>query len=240
MFEGIENGKIESNLLGAYRLSDPKRMDEFKRHLATLNEAQRQTVLKRLNNQHISKGSRAEFEKHLIDVPEHIVSKLDNGDLRLSEALVKAIKPVSSKTVKLFESSDTKKTGLRSLAEGKLPKNQVMLVSGIYLLAGVSAGAGDDEVMATNFREAELIPAIANAEFYFKANKKTIVPEGTSIRKFCTKNNTTVALGFWKLDNPRIIEEDEPIEFVVELGTLSGIAANTQLLVELHGTWTTA
>jgi hypothetical protein len=48
-----------------------------------------------------------------------------------------------------------------------------------------------------------------------------------------------VPVGYYKLSNPRLIQDDIQIEFTVELGTMTGILPNTQLFVGLHGTITT-
>ncbi|MBC7413243.1 MAG: hypothetical protein H7331_12410 [Bacteroidia bacterium] len=116
-----------------------------------------------------------------------------------------------------------------------------MLVSGIVLLAGVPRDAKDtskDAVMATAFGAIEDYPAIANGESNLKANKKIIMPE-TSNNFFKTAGLSHVAVGYYKLANPRLIHDDIQIEFTVELGTMVGLATNTQLFVGLHGTITT-
>jgi len=59
------------------------------------------------------------------------------------------------------------------------------------------------------------------------------------IRKFLTDNDHNSPIGYFKLDNPRLIKDDELIEFVVELGTSLGVDANTVLYVGLDGTGTT-
>ena len=138
----------------------------------------------------------------------------------------------------MFETQDDKEIGLRNISNAKLPKNQALLVSGIVLLAGVSFSASKDDVMATAYSKIEDYPAIANGESNLKANKKIIMPE-TSNNFFKTLGLTTVPVGYYKLSNPRLIQDDIQIEFTVELGTMSGIAANTQLFVGLHGTITT-
>ncbi len=46
-------------------------------------------------------------------------------------------------------------------------------------------------------------------------------------------------MGYYKLANPRLIEDDLLIEMTIELGSMEGIAANTYLFTGLHGTITT-
>lgn len=186
-----------------------------------------------------SKGSRAEMEKHFGLLPKHIQEGLLKGDLRLADTIVYSIVPINSKTTRCFEPQHTRQIGLRSLSEGRMGKGSVMLVSGIFMLAGVASADTTDAAMSVALAKLEAIPSIANGEFSLKANKKIIVPEGTSNRQFCTDNFNGVPLGYYKLANPRLIHDDVPIELIVELGTTTGIAANTQLYVGLHGTITT-
>jgi hypothetical protein len=72
-----------------------------------------------------------------------------------------------------------------------------------------------------------------------KANRKQIVPENQSVRRFSTDNDMTVPLGYYKLDNPRLIRDEELIEFTVELGTQFGVPAGQYIYVGLDGTGTT-
>ena len=185
-----------------------------------------------------SHGSRAEMEKMFGELPAHIKEGLKKGELRLADTIVYSIKPVTSKTIKLFETQDDKQIGLRNISNAKLPKNQVLLVSGIILLAGVSADTTPDKVMATNFIGLEGFPALASGETNLKSNKKQIMPE-TSNNAFKTAGLHRVRQGYYKLSNPRLILDDVLIELTVELGTMEGIAANTQLFVGLEGTITT-
>ena len=220
---GLEGSDAEE-LLGALRQMDPIR---------------RAKIINKLANPGAnSKGSRAEMEKFFGELPDHIKAGLTKGELRLADTVIYSIKPVASKTIKLFETQDDKEIGLRNISNGKLQKNQVLLVSGIIVLVGVSADATKDAIMATNYAAIETYPAIANGEFSLKANKKQLVPE-TSNTVFKTNNFHLVRSGYYKLDNPRLIIDDVLIELTIELGTQTGIAANTQVFVGLHGTVTT-
>ncbi len=149
--------------------------------------------------------------------------------MRLADTIIYSVKAASSKTIKLFETQDDKEIGLRSISNAKLPKNQAMLVSGVILLAGVSADATKDKVIATKYGFIDDFAAIANGEFSLKSNKKQIVPDGTSNNVFKTKDYSLVPAGYYKLANPRLIHDDIPIELTIELGTMDGIAANTHI-----------
>ncbi len=235
--ETIENS--EFNNIGALLGLDGDISNELLGALKALPPIRRQMAINKITAPPMnSKGSRAEMEKHFRELPAHIKAELSKGNLRLADALIYSIKPVTSRTIKMFETQDDKEIGLRNISNAKLPKNQALLVSGIVLLAGVSFSASKDDVMATAYAKLEDYPAIANGESNLKANKKYIMPE-TSNNFFKTLGLSTVPVGYYKLSNPRLIQDDIQIEFTVELGTMAGIAANTQLFVGLHGTITT-
>jgi hypothetical protein len=218
--EGVDDGE----LLGALR---------------KMNPIQRLRMVSKMSNTGApSKGSRAEMEKFFGELPVHIREAMVKGDLRLADSVIYSIKPVTSKTIKLFETQDDKEIGLRNISNAKLPKNQAFLASGIILLAGTSADASKDKIISTNFKGLEDFPAIANGEFNLKSNKKQIVPE-TSNNVFKTANYRCVPIGYYKLANPRLIHDDVLIEMTIELGTTEGIPQNTYIYAAMHGTITT-
>lgn len=233
-------GEIEEyNNVGALLGIDGLEGDELLGALKNMNAIERQKTINKLASPGApSRGSRAEMEKHFKELPEHIKGLLVRGELRLADYVIYSIKPVTSKTIKMFETQDDKETGLRNVSNAKLPKNQAFLVSGIILLAAVSADASKDKVMAAEYRGLENYPAIANGEFGLLSNKKQIVPE-TSNLIFKTTGNHIVHTGYYKLANPRIIHDDVQFEMTITLGTMDGIANNTQLFAALHGTITT-
>ena len=220
-----DNEELVGEVLGALKKMNPLKRWRMMNKLTALPPS--------------SKGSRAEMEKHFSELPAHIQEGLKKGELRLADTVIYSIKPVTSKTIKVFETQDDKQTGLRNISNAKLPKNQAMLVSGIILLAGVSADLTPDKVMATKYDIIEDFAAIANGEFGLKANKKQLVPDGTSNEVFKTKNFQSVPSGYYKLSNPRLIHDDILVELSIELGTMEGILPNTNVWVGLHGTITT-
>jgi hypothetical protein len=235
LLEGIEEYNNQGALLGLEGLEDDALLGALRR----MNPIQRLRVVQKMSNTGApSKGSRAEMEKFFSELPAHIKEAMVRGDLRLADNIIYSIKPVTSKTIKLFETQDDKETGLRNVSNAKLQKNQAFLVSGIYLLAGTSADASKDKVIATNFKGLEEFASIANGEFSLRSNKKQIVPE-TSNAVFKTANYHYLPLGYYKLANPRLIHDDVLIEMTVELGTMEGIPQNTYIYAGLHGTITT-
>lgn len=235
ILDGIEEYGNAGALIGIDGIDDGELLGALRR----MNPVKRQrTVNKLANTGAASKGSRAEMEKFFGELPAHIKEGLASGNLRLADMTIYSIKPVTSKTIKLFETQDDKEIGLRNLSNAKLPKNQAFLVSGIYLLAGVSADGTKDKIIATEFKGLENFHAVANGEFSLKSNKKQIVPE-TSNAVFKTAAYHQVPIGYYKLANPRLIEDDILIEMTVELGSMDGVAANTYIFAGLHGTVTT-
>lgn len=187
-----------------------------------------------------SRRSRAEMEKFFKQLPNHVKGELLKGGVRLADYTIYSTKKITSKTIKMFEPQDDKEVGVRNISNAKLPKNMVFLVSGIYLLTGKSADLKNPEAnKAIDFKSITTIPSICNGEFSLKANRKQIIPENQSIRRFATDNDSTVPLGYYKLDNPRLIRDEELIEFTVELGTLLNIPDEQHIYVGLDGTGTT-
>jgi len=235
ILEALDEYSNAGALIGVDGLDDVELLGALRR----MNPVKRQkTVNKLANTGASSRGSRAEFEKHFSQMPSHIKDGIANGTLRLADAIIYSIKPVNSKTIKLFETQDDKEVGLSSISNGKLPKNSAFLVSGIYLLAGVSTDATKDKVKATNYIGLETFPAIANGELELKANKKIILPE-TSTVLWKTASYHQVPIGYYKLANPRPIDDDVPIELTLTLGTIDGIPANTYVYAGLQGTIST-
>ena len=187
-----------------------------------------------------SRRSRGEMEKFFKQIPKPVKKELLRGSLRLADYTISSIKPINSKTIKMFETQDDKEVGVRNISNAKLSKNMVFLVSGIILLTGTSTDPLDKEAnKAIDFGSISSVPALANGEFSLKANRKQIVPENQSNRRFITDNDHTMTMGYYKLDNPRLIRDEELIEFTIELGTQFGIPPGQYVYVGLDGTGTT-
>ncbi len=237
--KGIAEYNNAGALLGLDGM-DGAGQDEVFGAINRLKPIQRLKMMHKLfNGNNVSRGSRAEMEKHFPELPAHIKSGLTAGDLRLADVVIYSRKRVASKTIKLFETQDVKSVGMRNISNAKLPKNQALLVSGIIVLVGVAQDGTDDKAMVAKFDKIEDYPAIANGEFTLKANKKTILSD-IDMSVFKTANNTQLHMGYYKLANPRLIHDDILLEATVELGSTEGIdTAKTFLYVGLHGTITT-
>jgi len=218
-------------------------LDAVNRMVNSANPVQKAMAVKKVVQQAqvaTSRRSRAEMEKNFKQLPPNVKQELLKGGVRLADYTIYSIKQINSKTIKLFEPQDDKEVGVRNISNAKLPKNTVFMVSGIYLLTGVNPDPTNSEGhKSINFGSVARVPAICNGEFSLKANRKQIIPENQAVRRFATDNDMTVPLGYYKLDNPRMIKDEELIEFTVELGTQFQIPANQWLYVGLDGTMTT-
>jgi hypothetical protein len=233
--EGLEEYNNSGALVGLDAVDQEELLGALKR----MNPIQRARTMNKLaNGSGGSRGSRAEMEKHFSELPQHIKDGLLKGELRLADTVIYSIKPVNSKTIKMFETQDDKEVGLRNISNAKLPKNQALLVSGIYVLAAVPVDTTKDKVIGANYVGLEGFASISNGEFSLKANKKIIMPE-TVNTVFKTANMTNVPLGYYKLANPRMIQDDLLIEVTIDLGSMEGLDPKTHLYVGLHGTITT-
>lgn len=236
---GVLDGVEEYNNAGALLGLDAVDNEELLGALRRMNPIQRmRTINKLASGVPASKGSRAEMEKHFNELPQHIKDGLMKGELRLADTVIYSIKAVNSKTIKMFETQDDKEVGLRNISNAKLPKNQAMLVSGIFLLAGIPTEVNKDKIIGTKYDGIEDFAALSNGEFSLKSNKKIIMPE-TVNTIFKTKTMNTVPVGYYKLANPRMIHDDILIEATIDLGSMEGLDPKTHVYVGLHGTITT-
>jgi hypothetical protein len=235
LLEGLEEYNNAGGLIGLDGLDDPELLGALKR----MNPIKRQKVVNKLASPAApSRGSRAEMEKHFNELPEHVREGIARGDLRLADFTVYSRKFISSKTIKMFETQDDKQVSVSNISNAKLQKNQCLMVSGIFLLAGVAADGTKEKMMSAPLSSIGQYPAILSGEFSLKANKKQIVPD-TSNNIFNTTGFSSVLLGYYKLANPRVISDDLLIECTIELGTMDQIPPNTFLFLGLHGTVTT-
>ncbi len=159
-------------------------------------------------------NSRGEFEKRMPMLPKEIQQGLASKNLQVVDAAYYVTKNVSgSKIAKMLKDDDNKIVGQSNISSAKLEKGNLMLLSGIILLAGI-ADVGKT-VQDVNF---DILPAfMRNGEFEFKANGTTLIPS-TSCEVFNT-TNMTIRKGLFRLDNPKMIHDQQAMEFNIEWGT---------------------
>jgi hypothetical protein len=180
-------------------------------------QAERKAFIRRIKQQPKAtatssrSNSRGEFERRLHLLPKEIQEGLANKTLQAVDVAYYVTKSVANnKVIKMFKDDDNKVVAVSNVSSAKLEKGNVMLLSGIILLGGSNSA----KVEETKF---SVIPEyVRNGEFEFKANGTTIIPS-TSCDVF-NSNGTTRQEGLYKLDNAKIIFDQQAIELNIEWG----------------------
>lgn len=160
-----------------------------------------------------SRGSRAQFERRVSQLPDETRARLAKGELQAADAAFYVVKSVAgSRSQKMLRDDDNKVVGISNLSSGKLEKGSYFLLDGITLLAG-TAGEGET-AHDVNFNV--LPDFIRNGQFELSANNTTII-DGASLELFNTSGQD-VAVGHYTLDNPKMIDEQKAIEPNLEWG----------------------
>lgn len=160
-----------------------------------------------------SRGSRGELEKRLHMLPKDIQEGLARQSLQAVDAAYYVVKEISgSKVQKLFKDDDNKVVGLSNISSAKLEKNNLFLLNGLTLLAGTAEEG--ESALDVNF---SVIPDfLRNGEFEFIANGTTLL-QNASTELFNTTGQD-VPVGQYRLDNPKLIKDQQTIEFNLEWG----------------------
>ncbi len=231
---GILSGITDEELLGAV-----KQNPAAARRVMAAGKAPRPTG---------QGSSRDELKARFHLLPKDIQAKLVKNELQLSDGALMVAKSVSgAKQIKLFQDSDVKKVGVSLLNKGQLEKDELFLVAGFSLLYGIGNGTEDTDLINTEFG---LLPdKVLNGEFEFKGNGKTLIKK-TSCEVFRTHKSreindtvnhyglgyaygTSHKIGFYKLENPKLIEDQVQMEFNVDFS--DNAPANAFLKVVLWG-----
>lgn len=193
----------------------------------TFSKAIRQFA--RSRNQATSKGSRGELEKRLHMLPRDIQEGLARHTLQAVDAAFYVVKEVSgSKVQKLLKDDDNKVVGLSNISSAKLEKGNLFMLNGLTLLAGT---AGTNETAHdVNFT---VVPDyLRNGEFEFIANGTTLIQNASN--ELFNTSGQTLPVGHYRLDNPKLIKDQQTIEFNLEWG--SNAPAGTFVKAILRGT----
>lgn len=218
----IANSEID--LMGA--MTD----EELLGALEAASQQERKAFIKRIKQPKPASSrsdSRSEFERRLHLLPKEIQQGLANKTLQAVDAAYYVTKNVSSnKIIKVLKDDDNKTVGISNISSAKLEKGNIMLLSGIVLLASMGVAKAEEG-------KYEVLPEfLRNGEFEFKANGTTLVPI-TSNEVFDTQG-TTRQKGLYKLDNPKIIYDQQAMELNIEWG--ANAPENTFVKAVLHGT----
>jgi len=219
----ITNSDLD--LMGA--MSDEELLGALER----ASQVERKAFLQRIKKPRIvpsgKSNSRGEFEQRINLLPKDIQQGLASKNLQAVDAAYYVTKSVSgNKIIKMLKDDDTKIVGISNVSGGKFEKGNMMLLSGIVIVASVGVVKGEEG-------KYDVLPdIIRNGEFEFKANGTTIVPI-TSLEVFNT-NGTTRQRGYYKLDNPKMIYDQQSMELNLEWG--ANAAADTFVKAILIGT----
>lgn len=182
-------------------------------------------------NQAPSRGSRGELEKRLHMLPKDIQEGLAKQTLQAVDAAYYVVKDISdSKVQKLLKDDDNKVVGLSNISSAKFEKGNFFLLNGLTLLAGTADTVAGETAFDVNFT---ILPDyIRNGEFEFIANGTTLI-QNASCELFNTSGQV-VPVGHYRLDNPKLIKDQQTIEFNIEWG--SNAPASTFIKAILRGT----
>jgi len=180
-------------------------------------------------NQAPSRGSRGELEKRLHMLPKEIQEGLARQTLQAVDAAYYVVKDISgSRVQKLLKDDDNKVVGMSNISSAKLEKGNLFLLNGLTLLAG-TAGEGET-AKDVNFT---VVPDyLRNGEFEFIANGATLI-QNASTELFNTTGQV-IPVGHYRLDNPKLIKDQQTIEFNLEWG--ANAPASTFVKAILRGT----
>lgn len=170
-----------------------------------------------------------EFDNSLRD-------KILRNDARLADSMLYSVQKLESVT-KLFLSSDVKSIGLTNLDNNRLPKGEAFVVNGITLLrlpvTATGATPTSDEIKKAISTGWQGITGDATAVLTLKAHKREIVSDLPCYSFINAQNEKN---SHYKLENPRLIKDEGEIEAELMMPTMSGVAANTYIMLILTGT----
>ena len=180
-------------------------------------------------NQAPSRGSRGELEKRLHMLPKEIQEGLARQTLQAVDAAYYVVKDISgSRVQKLLKDDDNKVVGMSNISSAKLEKGNLFLLNGLTLLSG-TAGDGDT-AMDVNFN---VVPDyLRNGEFEFIANGSTLIQNASN--ELFNTTGQVIPVGHYRLDNPKLIKDQQTIEFNLEWG--ANAPAGTFVKAILRGT----
>ena len=130
----ITNSDLD--LMGA--MSDEELLGALER----ASQAERRAFLQRIKKPRImhsgKSDSRGEFEQRINLLPREIQQGLASKNLQAVDAAYYVTKSVSgNKIIKMLKDDDTKIVGISNISGGKFEKGNVMLLSGIVIVASV-------------------------------------------------------------------------------------------------------
>jgi hypothetical protein len=228
----------EDELLGgeytnvADLLGDSSDFGEMLGRISRLPKDQQGKVFAALNKKSdpavLGNSSRIELEKKFRQLPKEIREGLLKKRLQLVDTRFYIVKDVAAKnTIDMIQGTDQKNVGLANLANGKLEKDNWLLLSAMRLLYAVSATG----MMTADFTH--IPPIVRNGEFEFEAgNKKLVGLISNDI--FETVGRTDIPIGYYKFESVKVIEPQVEIKMPIKF--TAAAEANAFLKVVYIGT----
>ena len=227
--KSILEGEYDNN---ADLLGDADGADLLGR-ISRLPKEQQGKVLKQLVKRRGGSGggngtSRQELEQRFSQLPKEIREGLLNKRLQLADTRFYVVKDIAGKnTIDIWQGTDQKAIGLGNLANQKLEKDNWFILFAIRVLYAENP-AGRDTADFTH-----IPPIIRNGEFELEAgNKKLIGLTETSC--FDTRDRHDIPIGFYKIENTKIIEPQVEIKMPIKF--TAAAPANAFLKVVYIGT----
>jgi hypothetical protein len=199
--------------------------------ISKLPKEQQSKALKQLTKRGGAGGgesSRREFEQRFSQLPKEIREGLINKRLQLVDTRFYVVKDISAKnSIDVFQGTDQKGIGLGNLATQKLEKDNWFILYAMRMLYAQNAAGRDTADFI------HIPPIILNGEFELEAGNKKLIglAENTA---FDTRNRTDLPIGYYKVENTKIIEPQVEIKMPVKFTAAS--LATTFLKVVFIGT----
>lgn len=175
-----------------------------------------------------SGNSRHEMEQRFNLLPKEIRDGLLNKRLQLADTRIYVVKDIAGKNqIDVFQGTDQKLNGLSNVANQKLEKDTWFIIFAMRMLYAVSA-TGRDEADFSH-----IPPLIRNGEFELEAGNKKLFGL-TENDCFDTRDRTDIPIGFYKVDNTKLIEPQVEIKMPVKF--TAAAPANAFIRVVFIGT----
>ena len=150
----------------------------------------------------------------------------------------------------MLQDSDNKETGFSMINGGKLEKGEPMLLSGVTLLFGLHETDEINSGVRAAAAKWQPIPDVLRlGQFEFKGNGKTLLPwhsmevfarnyihthiDAANQAGYAYALPSGSPVGYYKFDNPKLIETQTAMEFNLEWG--ANAPENSALYVCFHG-----
>jgi hypothetical protein len=163
-----------------------------------------------------SESSRREMEQRFNQLPKEIRDGLLNKRLQLVDTRFYVIKDISGKNaIDVFQGTDQKSVGLGNLANQKLEKDNWFIIYAMRMLYAQNAAGRDTADFI------HIVPIILNGEFELEAGNKKLIGLADNTA-FDTRNRTDLQIGYYKLENTKIIEPQVEIKMPVRFTAAAG------------------